>query len=47
MAKLVEVDPEEWKQELALIREHFASFGDSLPDELRAQADALEERLNT
>jgi phosphoenolpyruvate carboxykinase (GTP) len=46
MAKLAEVDPREWKQEVGLIREHFASFGDRLPDELRRQADQLEQRLD-
>jgi len=27
------------------MREHFASFGDKLPDALAAQLDALDERL--
>ena len=45
MAKLLEVDVSRWKDEAALIREHLASFGDRLPDELREQVDRLEERL--
>jgi phosphoenolpyruvate carboxykinase (GTP) len=40
------VDVEQWKQEVPPIREFFAGFGDRLPDELAAQLDALEERLN-
>jgi phosphoenolpyruvate carboxykinase (GTP) len=45
MAQLEEVDPEEWRKQLPQIKEHYAKFGDGLPDELRAQLDALEERL--
>jgi phosphoenolpyruvate carboxykinase (GTP) len=45
MAKLLAVDPDEWKAELPLIREHFDVFGDRLPQELRDQLAALEERL--
>jgi phosphoenolpyruvate carboxykinase (GTP) len=45
LAKLVEVNDDEWKEEVALIREHFKTFGDSLPDELNQQVDALEKRL--
>jgi phosphoenolpyruvate carboxykinase (GTP) len=45
MAKLLEVDPEEWKQQLPQMHEHYARFGDRLPSELRAQFEALEERL--
>ena len=39
------VDPEEWLAEIEPIREFYAKFGDKLPDELRAQLDALEQRL--
>ncbi|MFZ0039938.1 MAG: phosphoenolpyruvate carboxykinase (GTP) [Solirubrobacteraceae bacterium] len=45
MAKLLEVDVEGWTATLPQIREHYAEFGDKLPDELRAQLDALEKRL--
>ena len=40
-----DVDPDEWRDEIEPIREFFAKFGDKLPAELRAQLDALEERL--
>jgi phosphoenolpyruvate carboxykinase (GTP) len=42
---LLAVDPEEWKAELPLIHEHFATFGDRLPQALRDQLAALEQRL--
>ena len=45
LRSLLEVDPEEWKAELPLIREHFATFGERLPQALRAQLAALEKRL--
>ena len=45
MKTLNEVDAEGWKAELPMIREHFATFGDHLPDELREQLSALERRL--
>jgi phosphoenolpyruvate carboxykinase (GTP) len=47
MAKLLAVDPDEWKAELPLIREHFEVFGNQLPQELRDQLAALEERLKS
>jgi phosphoenolpyruvate carboxykinase (GTP) len=40
------VDVEQWKQEVPSIREFFDKFGDRLPNEVAAQLDALEERLN-
>ncbi len=45
LAELLAVDPEEWKVQLPQVHQHFAQFGDSLPDELRAQLDELERRL--
>jgi phosphoenolpyruvate carboxykinase (GTP) len=45
LQSLLEVDPEEWKAELPLIREHFATFGERLPQALREQLAALEKRL--
>jgi phosphoenolpyruvate carboxykinase (GTP) len=45
MAKLLEVDPDEWRAQLPQVRDHFARFGDRLPDELAAQLEALERRL--
>jgi phosphoenolpyruvate carboxykinase (GTP) len=46
MAKLLEVDPEAWRQQLPQMHEHYARFGDHLPPELRAQLEELERRLN-
>ena len=46
MAQLLEVDPEAWKQQLPQMREHYARFGDRLPDEMRAQLEQLEQRLD-
>lgn len=45
MAELLKVNTEEWLQEVASIREHYAKFGDRLPKELQAELDALEKRL--
>jgi phosphoenolpyruvate carboxykinase (GTP) len=46
MAKLLEVDTEGWQLQLSQIKEHFAEFGDKLPEELRQQLDGLEQRLD-
>jgi phosphoenolpyruvate carboxykinase (GTP) len=46
LAKLVEVDTEEWRGQLPRLREHFAQFGDKLPHELDQQLEALERRLD-
>jgi phosphoenolpyruvate carboxykinase (GTP) len=45
MERLVAVDPEEWKVQLPQLHQHYASFGDALPAELRRQLEALEGRL--
>jgi phosphoenolpyruvate carboxykinase (GTP) len=45
LAKLLAVDPSEWRDQLPRLREHFAMFGDKLPDELAAQLEALQQRL--
>ena len=37
--------PAEWLAEIEPIREFYAEFGEKLPAELRAQLDALEQRL--
>jgi len=39
------VDPDEWRAEVPLIREHFESLGDRLPTPLWDQLGALEARL--
>ena len=45
LSELLSVDPAEWRDQLPRLREHFAMFGDKLPDELARQLEALEERL--
>jgi phosphoenolpyruvate carboxykinase (GTP) len=45
MAKLLDVEPDEWRAQLPQLREHFATFGDGLPEELERQLEALERRL--
>ena len=45
LEQLLDVDPEEWKVQVPQIHQHYAQFGDTLPEELRAQLDALEGRL--
>jgi phosphoenolpyruvate carboxykinase (GTP) len=45
MAELLSVDQEEWRRELPAIEQHFARFGGRLPDQLRAQLQSLDERL--
>ena len=44
--ELLRVDPAEWRDELPSIREHLATFGTQLPDELQRQLEALETRLS-
>ena len=45
LEELLKVDVEGWKNELAMIKEHYAKFGDRLPQELVKQLEALEARL--
>ena len=45
MEKLLGVDPAEWAAQLPQVREHYAKFGDRLPQALTDQLAALEERL--
>ena len=45
LAELLKVDASEWLPEIDPIREFYAKFGEKLPDELTAQLDALQERL--
>jgi phosphoenolpyruvate carboxykinase (GTP) len=47
LVELLKVDPAEWLAEIDPIREFYAQFGGKLPAELRAQLDALEERLHS
>ncbi len=39
------MDTEQVKEELPQVHEHLAKFGDHLPAPVRAQLDALEQRL--
>jgi phosphoenolpyruvate carboxykinase (GTP) len=45
MQQLLEVDVEAWRQQMPQTKEHYAQFGEHLPAALRAQLEALEERL--
>jgi len=45
LAKLLSVNVDEWLADVPRIREHFAKFGDRLPAGLKAEVDALEQRL--
>ena len=45
MSELLSVDAESWQDEVALIRDHYATFGDQLPTRLANQLDDLEQRL--
>jgi phosphoenolpyruvate carboxykinase (GTP) len=45
MEALLSVDPADWYEETAAIREYFERFGDRLPAPLATELDALEGRL--
>ena len=45
MEELLKVDADGWKQQLPQMHEHYAEFGEKLPETLRAQLQTLEERL--
>ncbi len=45
--ELLAVDPQQWRAELPLLREHLDSFGARLPVALREQLDALAQRLDS
>jgi phosphoenolpyruvate carboxykinase (GTP) len=42
---LLKVDPESWKAEIPLIKEHYETFGDKLPAGLKEELADLEKRL--
>ena len=46
MAKLFEVNNDNWKTEIPLIEEHYARFGNHMPEELFVELDGLKKRLN-
>ena len=43
--ELIKVDKTEWLAELELINDHYANFGDRLPDEMKKQHKGLTDRL--
>ena len=45
LTRILEVNNNDWKAEVALIDEHFARIGSHLPAELAAELDGLKERL--
>ncbi|MCE0765338.1 phosphoenolpyruvate carboxykinase (GTP) [Pseudonocardia kujensis] len=45
VAAALEVDPEEWKQEIPLIEEWFAKVGHKLPTSMRDELENLKQRL--
>jgi phosphoenolpyruvate carboxykinase (GTP) len=45
LAQLLRVDVDGWLNELPLIREYYAEFGDRMPKQLLAELDAMRERL--
>jgi len=45
LEELLRVDVDGWSSELPQVREHYAQFGDRLPDGLREELAALEQRL--
>jgi len=45
LRKLLSVDIDGWLEEVPLIREHFAKFGNRLPDGLNRELDELDQRL--
>jgi phosphoenolpyruvate carboxykinase (GTP) len=46
MSELLSVDEDLVREQLPQVKEHLAKFGDKLPAELSAQAEALEQRLS-
>ena len=45
MAKILEVDREAWRGEVALVERHFEFIGERLPQEMRDELANLEKRL--
>ena len=45
LEEVLTVDPDALREQLPQLKEHLARFGDDLPDELQAQLEALEQRL--
>jgi phosphoenolpyruvate carboxykinase (GTP) len=47
MSQLLEVDVEGWTAQMPQVQQHYAEFGQKLPPELRAQLEALKQRLDS
>jgi phosphoenolpyruvate carboxykinase (GTP) len=47
LRELLRVDVARWKAEIPSIREHYARFGDRLPQGLREELAGLERRLDS
>jgi phosphoenolpyruvate carboxykinase (GTP) len=45
ITELLEIDVDGWKEQLPQMHEHYAVFGDKLPEELHAELGALKQRL--
>ncbi|MDZ7733826.1 MAG: phosphoenolpyruvate carboxykinase domain-containing protein [Acidimicrobiia bacterium] len=45
MAKILEVDNDEWRAEIPIIEKHYQFVGERLPVELKDELDHLEKRL--
>jgi phosphoenolpyruvate carboxykinase (GTP) len=45
MLELRSVHPDDLREQIPQMKQHFAQFGDHLPDQIRRQMDALEEQL--
>jgi phosphoenolpyruvate carboxykinase (GTP) len=45
LAKVLEVNNDDWKAEVALIEEHYARFGSHLPEALNIELEGLKQRL--
>jgi phosphoenolpyruvate carboxykinase (GTP) len=46
MAELLRVDIDDWQAEIPSIAEHFAGYGDKVPQELHDELNSLKERLD-
>ena len=45
MGELLKVEKTDWNNEIELIKEHYAKFGDRLPKEMHQQFDGLVDRI--
>jgi len=45
MKDIMSIDTDAWKTEIPDIEQHFAKFGDRLPERLKAQLEEFRKRL--